>query len=141
MRRGIGRGLIGYAAAVFIAAVVLLAITVGPDLYQSGLPFAERMAGAARMVPFLTLLIALLALPGFLVTVLLAWLLNLRSPLFFLPAGAATGVAAIYLATLPFLARSPPQLDAILVVAFGGLVGGWVYWQVAGRPQSGETPP
>lgn len=130
---GVGRSLLGYAACVFTAAVVMLTVTVGPDLYESGLPFAERMTDAVMMVPLFTLLIALWALPGFLATLLAAQLFSFRSPLFFLAAGAATGVLAIYLATFPFWDRSPPELDLILVVAFAGLVGGWFYWLVAER--------
>jgi hypothetical protein len=125
---------LGFIAACLAAgAVVVLALAGGPDGWQAlraefvpgdgdGLfVLAGGIAGLA--------VAAFVAVPAFIV-ILFAELFAWRSMFFYLVAGALIGLSGTI---LPFREILPEADVNVTMLAAAGLVGGFVYWLIAGR--------
>lgn len=131
---------LGLALSLWVAAAVVLVV----DLNKGHVPDLLAGVAAAGLVAYqgLPLLLPLA------VVAILAEILRWRSIAMSLAAGLAAGAVTLALAWLqapveppdPILGEEPVLTAAKIVAALaGGLLGGLVYWLIAGR-SAGFTP-
>ncbi|MEJ1159807.1 hypothetical protein [Prosthecomicrobium sp. N25] len=130
----VGLALAGAAAAGAIVAGLDLLSQIPPEL---GIPrvFGPRGVRAADFVVFGTAfgLVMNLAMPFGFLAALLAELLSIRHLFFHLVAGAAVGAWAFAQPDGRLMRMPMMTPEAIAPFVAAGLVGGFVYWLVAGR--------
>lgn len=139
--RAVGRvmvTLVGFLAAVIAAAAFMMLARLGrapldPDVavffwghFAVGLGVAASMLGAAALVPAF-------------IAILASEILALRSIVFYLAAGAALALAAVF-GLSPMIAPMAGASGRATLMLAAGVIGGAVYWAVAGRT-AGLTPP
>ena len=150
MRRWLWR-IVGYGAAVVVAAVVTTTLFVGAMTGTAGFPANAVSAFSETFLIGLTLT-APFALPGWLICL---FVVARRAKAgfspgagFFTVSGGLDGFFAINLflfggeilsggATLRFMSVAMPMVVGLnLASIIGGLAGGWAYWWVAERIRS-----
>jgi hypothetical protein len=128
---------VGYLAAVFVATLVVIAITFSfASLFadNNSEPFGDRVTEFAGFVLAGMVITFLAALPGFLVVVWLSLSRRWSQWWRFTLAGGADAVVAITLFNIVSSGGgSIIPVGLILPTLPGGLAGGAVYWLVAGR--------
>ena len=125
---------LGFIAACLAAgAVLLLALAGGPEGWQAlraDFALGEENGLFVMAGGFAGLVIAaLVAVPAFIV-ILLAELFAWRSIFFYLAAGALIGLSG---SVIPIEEVFPQAEANMTMLAAAGLVGGFVYWLIAGR--------
>lgn len=125
---------LGFIAACLAAgAFLVLALAGGPDGWQAlraEFALGEEnglfvvLGGVAGLV-----VAALVAVPAFIV-ILLAELFAWRSVFVYLAAGALIGLSGSILPIEEIVPEAEPNMT---MLAAAGLVGGFVYWLIAGR--------
>lgn len=132
--RAIGRifaALIGFILAIIAAALFMLATSVGitPADPADGIWFWGNFGfGAAMTASYL----GAMTLAPWAVVILVTEVFRLRSVLVYVVVGGLLGLLPVFgLASLMRPASDDPHSTAILVAT--GIIGGFVYWLVAGR--------
>jgi hypothetical protein len=130
------RMVIGYIAAVVAAAIAASLMLMALSDFSLGSEpsfilarILDALGTFAALSIFASLFIVVSAFPVWAISVLIAEWRNIRSRNMYLIAGV--------LAACPFLiAKSLSEPDLIsfrITVLLAGLVGGYVYWRIAGR--------
>ncbi|MEP9387306.1 hypothetical protein [Mesorhizobium sp. KR9-304] len=138
-RRGATVGAVvagGYLAAVFVATLVVIAITLSFASLFAGNdpePFGNRAMEFAGFVLAGMVITFATALPGFLVVVWLSLSLRWNRWWRFALAGGIDAVVAIGLFNIFSGGASLVPVGLVLPTLPGGLAGGAIYWLVAGR--------
>lgn len=132
--RAIGRifaALIGFILAIIAAALFMLATSVGitPAEPADSIWFWGNFGfGAAMTASYL----GAMTLAPWAVVILVTEVFRLRSVLVYVVAGGLLGLLPVFgLASLMRPANDDPHSTAILIAT--GIIGGVVYWLVAGR--------
>jgi hypothetical protein len=126
----------GYVAAVFVASLVVLAITLFfASLFAGNDPelFGNRVTEFAGLVLVGMIITFLAALPGFVVAVWLSLTRHWTRWWRFALAGGIDSIVAITLFNTFFGGGPVMPIGLVLPTLPGGLAGGLVYWLVAGR--------
>ena len=126
----------GYLAAVFVATLVTIAITLsfaGLFAGNNPEPFGDRVTEFVGFVLAGMTITFLAALPGFLVVVWLSLSRRWSQCWRFTLAGGADAIVAITLFNIVSGGGSIIPVGLMLRTLPGGLAGGAVYWLVAGR--------
>lgn len=84
-------------------------------------------------VPIVTLFVLFLAAPGALAILGLAHILRIKHFAYFLVAGLFNGIGCFLLVTNEHDVLDAIQSSEALLIATGGLIGGYVYWRIAIR--------
>jgi hypothetical protein len=130
--------LLGFALAALAAATIISLIALLPS--SSSYPYYwSKVFSNGRQVPGTLLLatyaVAIYALPGWLISVVIAEIWKERRWQSFALAGVFTALVALYYANME------RELSSLSILFFGilasGFFGGLVYWAVAGR-RSGD---
>ena len=129
----LGLALASLAAAATISLIALLPAK-SPDPYRWNMVFSYRpdIPGALLIGAYVN---AVYALPGWLISVIIAEIRKERRSFVFAAAGVPTALLALCLADMGIEIISMSTL--FLSVLLGGFFGGLVYWAVAGR-RSGD---
>ncbi len=126
--------LVGYALAVLVASTTISLIarlpSNSPDPYYWGRVFSygPDIPGALLIGAYVA---AIYALPGWLVSVIIAEIRKEKRSFAFAAAGVLTALLALYLADMGLELTSMSTLFFAFLT--GGFFGGLVYWAVAGR--------
>jgi len=127
---------VGYLAAVFVATLVVIAITFSCASNFAGNnsgPFGDRVMEMIGFVLAGMTITFAAALPGFLVVVWLSLSRRWSQWWQFTLAGGADAIVAITLFNIVSGGSSIIPVGLILPTLPGGLAGGVVYWLGAGR--------
>ncbi len=135
--------LLGYALAVLvsvtIACVVMGLPTVLPDNGNWGSFYAFWRDFPSLFLGGLTIT-AMYALPGWLITVVIAGFRRERRKYWFAAAGVLTALLALSLSSMWIILLSAPAM--IFGSLIGGFFGGLAYWVAAGKkPGQWRSPP
>lgn len=124
----------GFLAACFVSSVVVLFALLFPEMDIQTLNLNEDVVNV--VVGFGFLLFSGFALVPALIAILLTEVFSIRSALIYALLGGAAGLGA-YLAFVPF-DPATMTFDGIVrrhleIMAGAGILGGVVYWLIAGR--------
>ncbi len=129
-----GLVMLGYLVAVFVAVFVSLAVrllpTVLPDNGAWG-SFYGSVRNLSSVFQFGLAITFPTALPGFLVTLMLAARAGWQHWYFFAIAGSLNVLPSFAVLSLYLRAPTMP-LDFVLACLPGGFAGGFIYWGLAG---------
>lgn len=125
--------LFGYLAAVFVAVAVTVTLYMaGMTLTSGGEPMPAFAASLVLGLWVGCLITCPTALPGFVIAVVLAKLLDRQGLAWFATAGALDAVLALGIFVSYDSAAYFPA-PTVLACIIGGLAGGIAYWKAAGQ--------
>jgi hypothetical protein len=141
--RIVGAYLAACAAGGFAITLALVLLALLEPLLQGRWPAASPPPSPAYLLLLATglasLLAALYAFVPTAVVIVIGEVRGLRSPAFYSTAGAVSAIAAwglllgrIFPPT-PSFVLAPGQSLLLFIVSAAGLVGGSIYWRIAGR--------
>jgi hypothetical protein len=130
--------LLGYAAAVLVASLVITGAIWFPSLWHD-------LARADLGFPFFVLRVSLVALTALsiipaVLAVLFAERKGIRAARAYVAFGAAIGAIGLLVGAIFFTAPPGTGLAVALALVAAGALGGLTYWQIAGRTAGLSRP-